>query len=115
MLCLTGLTDRILLVPASAALLSWHISYMDYSPAGQLLGPGREGGDTRMQGPTRLLAGPSTGRRTVESLVVKNRMATTLRVVIVYQQGAANIELCQQTLASGAILQYGPGFSTLGP
>ncbi|MBK8810760.1 MAG: hypothetical protein IPN69_08530 [Acidobacteria bacterium] len=113
MLLLASTSDKIQVVTDSAITVDAHASYVDLN--GTTTTPGRKNTPITTATTTDVVASPSASTyRTVKTLTVRNRHATTsVGVKVVLTDGTNAMELVQATIPAGDTLHYheGAGFS----
>ncbi len=115
MILLTSTADLLRVTTSSTANLDVHASYVDLS--GSTVTPGRTNTTISSAATTTVVDSPaSSTQRTVKSLHIRNRHATTSNdVTVIHTDGTTAVELIKVTLPAGYVLHYdeGAGFEIL--
>ena len=115
MLLLTSTSDLIRVTTSSTASLDVHASYVDLN--GSTVTPGRANTAITTATTTTVVSSPgSSTSRTVKSLHIRNKHATTGNAVtVLHSDGTTTVELISVNLLAGYVLHYdeGAGFEIL--
>jgi len=108
MLLLDGVSDSIRVKASAAVALDVHASFVDMDSAGTTITPGRKNTLISTVSTTAVVAAPAASTfRTVKTITVRNRHATTANTVTVeHFDGTNAAELISATLAAGEVLHY---------
>lgn len=106
MILLASTADLLRIVTSAAVTVDVHASWVDLN--GSTVTPGRTNTAISTATTTTVVASPgSSTYRTVKSLTVRNRHATTAQnVTINHTDGTTSVELIKVTLAAGECLHY---------
>lgn len=106
MLLLASTADLLRIVTSAAVTVDVHASWVDLN--GSTVTPGRTNTAISTATTTTVVASPgSSTYRTVKSLTVRNRHATTAQdVTINHTDGTTSVELIKVTLSAGECLHY---------
>lgn len=114
MLLLASTSDKVQVVTDGAVTVDAHASYVDWDGTTTPPVPGRKNTGITTATTTDVVSSPSSGVfRTVKTLVVRNRHATTsVGVILVHTDGSNVSQILQATLRAGDTLHYheGAGF-----
>ena len=115
MILLTSTADKIQIVTSSTADIDVHASYVDRN--GTTITPDRDNTQITSIATTDVVGSPaSSTQRTVKSLFIRNKHATTSNdVTVVHTDGTTAVQLIKVTLNAGYTLRYdeGNGFEIL--
>lgn len=106
MLLLASTADLLRIVTSAAVTVDVHASWVDLN--GSTVTPGRANTAISTAATTTVVPSPAASTyRTVKSLTVRNRHATTAQdVTVVHTDGTTAAELIKVTLAAGECLHY---------
>lgn len=106
MLLLASTADLLRVVTSAAVTIDVHASWVDLN--GTTITPGRTNTAISTAATTTVVGSPAASTyRTVKSLTVRNRHATTAQdVTLVHTDGSTAVELIKVTLAAGECLHY---------
>ena len=107
MLLLTSATDVIQIVTGSATALDVHASWVD-NVSGTIT-PGRTNTEITTATTTTVVAGPASGQRNVQTMLVSNLSASAGQVTINYFDGTATVTLFSLSLLAGYTVQFAAG------
>jgi len=107
MLLLTSATDVIQIVTGSAITLDVHASWVD-NVSGTIT-PGRTNTEITTATTTTVVAGPASGQRNVQTMLVSNLSASAGQVTINYFDGTATVTLFSLSLLAGYTVQFAAG------
>lgn len=115
MILLASTSDKIQVQTSSTADIDVHASYVDLS--GSTITPSRDNSQITSIATTDVVAPPGAStQRTVKSLFIRNKHATTANnVTVIHTDGTTAVELIKVTLNAGYTLRYdeGNGFEIL--
>jgi len=115
MILLASTSDKIQVQTSSTADIDVHASYVDLS--GSTITPSRDNTQITSIATTDVVAPPGAStQRTVKSLFIRNKHATTANnVTVIHTDGTTAVELIKVTLNAGYTLRYdeGNGFEIL--
>lgn len=106
MLLLASTADLLRIVTSAAVTVDVHASWVDLN--GSTVTPGRTNTAISTAATTTVVGSPASSTyRTVKSLTVRNRHATTAQdVTLNHTDGTTSVELIKVTLAAGECLHY---------
>ena len=107
MLLLTSATDVIQIVTGSATALDVHASWVD-NVSGTIT-QGRTNTEITTATTTTVVAGPASGQRNVQTMLVSNLSASAGQVTINYFDGTATVTLFSLSLLAGYTVQFAAG------
>ena len=112
MILLASTSDKLRLTTSAAVTTDVHTSYVDMS--GSTITPGRLNTPITTATTTDIVGSPGASTyRTVKTMTVRNRHATSSQdVTVIHTDGTNAMELVKLTLVAGAVLHYheGAGF-----
>ena len=108
MILLTSASDLIRVITGTAVTVDVHASWAD-NVSGTIT-PGRTNTAITTAATTTVVAGPSAGQRSVRTLSVRNKHATSSVVVTIqHSDGSVIVELDKRPLGPGASILYDEG------
>lgn len=108
MLLLTSATDVIQIITDAAATIDVHASWVD-NVSGTIT-PGRTNTEITTATTTTVVAGPASGQRNVQTMLVTNTNASVSNTVTIqYFDGATTVNLFKLSLSPGYTIQFAAG------